>query len=314
LKDPYGNPHIGSATIASLAVSFLVIYGLNISGFDLSYYLSLLGSSEISWILIPSIIIISILFFISRFGRKKFAWFLVISGISLLALSTTDIFWEKVYIVLAGIVLLAIGILLLWRGRGLRAGSVGLVKKSWNITKGGGNMVKEAINKKRAEKQAWEKTIRDKKIEANIENVRINKGREEEEIRQQYAQQEKLKKEQRKREKIAIKAHQENLKRQKGEEDLQKQKSIKKENKLALARKLGINKLGRQHEDLRQQLQKGIQRAAELHSQSTNLGWNKTKEGNKYYKAWFRQYNQNIQDEKKLKEIESRIQHLQGKV
>ena len=62
------------------------------------------------------------------------------------------------------------------------------------------------------------------------------------------------------------------------------------------------------------QLQNGHQKAGNLHSQSTKLGWNKTKEGNKYYKAWFRQYNQNIQDEKRLKEIENRIQHLQSKI
>ena len=104
------------------------------------------------------------------------------------------------------------------------------------------------------------------------------------------------------------------------------------ENKLALARKLGIDKLQKQYQNLYQEFQEGLQNAGDLSSQATSLGWTKSgrtnpredetegqyksrvKEANKTYKAWYRQYSKNISDDKRLKEIQARIQHLQGKI
>jgi len=99
-----------------------------------------------------------------------------------------------------------------------------------------------------------------------------------------------------------------------------------------LARKLGINKLQKEAQKLSQELQNGFQRAGNLSSQATSLGWTKSgrtnprkgetdsqyqkrvKEANKIYKNWYRQYSKNIADEKRLKEIEARINHLQSKI
>jgi len=80
--------------------------------------------------------------------------------------------------------------------------------------------------------------------------------------------------------------------------------------KLDLARKIGIRNLTREYEKLKKEYENGLEEAKDLHQKSTKLGWNKTKEGNRYYKAWYRQYNRNIQIEKRTKEILERINHL----
>jgi len=71
LKDPYGNPNTGSAVIASLAFSFLVTYGISRTRFDLGYLLFQLESSGLLWLIVISIIILSVLYILSRFGRGR---------------------------------------------------------------------------------------------------------------------------------------------------------------------------------------------------------------------------------------------------
>lgn len=71
LKDPYGNSNTGAAIIVSLAFSFLVTYGISRSRFDLGYYLFQLESSGVLWILVPLIIILAVLYILSKFGRKR---------------------------------------------------------------------------------------------------------------------------------------------------------------------------------------------------------------------------------------------------
>jgi len=71
LKDPYGNPNKGSAAIGALAFSFLVIYWIRWYNFDLGYYLYRLESSGALGAVIVLIIIFSVLFILSKFGKKK---------------------------------------------------------------------------------------------------------------------------------------------------------------------------------------------------------------------------------------------------
>ncbi len=94
----------------------------------------------------------------------------------------------------------------------------------------------------------------------------------------------------------------------------QQQQAIQEKNRFALARKLGIDKLTNQYYDLYRQLQSGIQKAEAMHVQATKLGWTKTKEGREAYKAWYRQYSNNLQIDKQLKELDSRIKHLQDRL
>jgi len=103
------------------------------------------------------------------------------------------------------------------------------------------------------------------------------------------------------------------------------------ENKFALARKIGIDKLEKEFQRLSEEHQEGIQNAGELHSTATRLGWTKAgikpragenekehkrraKEASDAYKKWYRQYSRNIQIEKKIKEIQERISHLQERL
>lgn len=72
LRDSYGNPNTGAAIVMSLAVSFLATYGINRTRFDLGYLFFQLESSGILWILVPIIIILSVWFIISRFGKRRF--------------------------------------------------------------------------------------------------------------------------------------------------------------------------------------------------------------------------------------------------
>ncbi len=97
--------------------------------------------------------------------------------------------------------------------------------------------------------------------------------------------------------------------------------------KLNLARNIGIKNLTKEYNDLASKLRNGFSKAQDLHKEATRLGW--TKAGVKprkgenpgetqkraalasdAYKSWYRQYSQNIQDEKRLKEIGIRIDHL----
>ena len=92
------------------------------------------------------------------------------------------------------------------------------------------------------------------------------------------------------------------------------QRNITRPNKNKLARKLGITKLQKKLYKLNQELPQGVREAQNLHGKATKAGWTKTKEGKKHYNAWYRQYTQNINNEKEIKKIQQRIAHLQAKL
>jgi predicted nucleic acid-binding Zn-ribbon protein len=88
-------------------------------------------------------------------------------------------------------------------------------------------------------------------------------------------------------------------------------------NKMDLARKIGIRNLEKEAANLTQKLQEGWAKAEKLHRLSTSKSgaqWTKSKEGRKYYKDWHKQYQENMQTEKQIKEINQRIQKLRAKI
>jgi hypothetical protein len=264
--------------IASMAV--IVISYILINGFKMNRAMSIIIAVAISGAIafwaytsnfsLPSDILFPIVSFLLALGviisiwKKKFSWLLIISGL-LLILTTifTDIFYEKGIALIAGIVLLVLGIFLKRRG--------------------GKQRDKEP-------KINLRKLRESKELEAHIENAMRDKAKRRQAARQQRSPQTS----------------------QRTPQQPTAQQSGKNRNKLA--RKLGISKLQKEVQRLSQELQGGLQKAGNLHTKSTSLGWNKTKEGNKYYKSWFRQYNQNIQNEKKIREIQARIQRLQNRL
>lgn len=130
-------------------------------------------------------------------------------------------------------------------------------------------------------------------------------------------------------------------KKRETKKDLKKiQKEIKQENskprefkdKHRLARLLGIKNLENellnlqtQFEKFKKQLDEGYERAKKLHIESTKKShgkWTGSKEGRETYKAWHKQYQKNLEIEKRIlpdilrriKQIENRIEHLKNKI
>ncbi|MFH1503119.1 MAG: hypothetical protein ABIE36_00475 [Candidatus Diapherotrites archaeon] len=107
-----------SATIISLCVSLLAVYGIERMNWDLSGIIFTLGiSEEILYAIVPWIIL-GIIIWISfakdkRSGRIKFRFFMpfLILGTMLVALSFTPLIYQKSIVLITGIVFLIIGII-----------------------------------------------------------------------------------------------------------------------------------------------------------------------------------------------------------
>lgn len=84
--------------------------------------------------------------------------------------------------------------------------------------------------------------------------------------------------------------------------------------KMNLARKIGIRNLYSEYSKLEQEYNRGVGNAKDLHKKATQLGWNKTKEGNEYYKAWYRQYQRLDQLRNGMKDIQQRIEYLKKQI
>jgi len=63
----------------------------------------------------------------------------------------------------------------------------------------------------------------------------------------------------------------------------------------------------------RDEYNKGDAIARNLHAEARRKGWTKTKQGKEAYKAWYRQYSKNIQNEKKIKHLEKRLNRDKNK-
>ncbi len=116
---------------------------------------------------------------------------------------------------------------------------------------------------------------------------------------------------------------------QKKERELQQQKE--QVNKFTLARKIGINNLIKQKQQLTKEYNQGLEKAKELSIIATKLGWTKagihprpgetpeqikqrTIAGSEAHKAWYRQYTKNKQMGEELEKIEARINKLRSKI
>jgi hypothetical protein len=84
------------------------------------------------------------------------------------------------------------------------------------------------------------------------------------------------------------------------------QKEIQKFDKINLIRKRALNQA-------RDEYNKGDAIARNLHAEARRKGWTKTKQGKEAYKAWYRQYSKNIQNEKKIKHLEKRLNRDKNK-
>jgi len=162
-----------------------------------------------------------------------------------------------------------------------------------------------ARNKEKAERE---------RIEAQQkEEERIRKEKEE------WRWQEEQKKAQRKQEK-ADRERQQEEQRQRNNAQRQQRQANDEQRKNDLARKIGIKNLERTKDQLQRDLRQGYSNAKNLHVQM-NKELRGLKKGDPNYqasrpayRAWYRQYNWNIEAEKRLKEIEDRIKHLRNQL
>jgi len=115
-KDPSGQPNKGIAGTIAFAVSFLIIYGIHRSGFDLESLFYGFGIDTGTFYLIASIIILIGAIFLIK--KIKITRFLIVLGLFLILLVIfTDIFYEETFIVVIGLILFLVGCILLWRKR-----------------------------------------------------------------------------------------------------------------------------------------------------------------------------------------------------
>ena len=84
--------------------------------------------------------------------------------------------------------------------------------------------------------------------------------------------------------------------------------------KMNLARKIGVRNLYNEYSKLESEYNKGVENAKELHKKATQLGWNKTKEGNEYYKAWYRKYQRLDELRRRMVDIKNRIDYLKKQI
>lgn len=84
--------------------------------------------------------------------------------------------------------------------------------------------------------------------------------------------------------------------------------------KIDLARRLGIKKLTEEYQKMLKEYEEGLKKAEYYYKESSRLGWTKTKEGKKAYKAWYRQYQRNIGLQKQAKITYERIEHLRKRL
>jgi len=122
-KDPHGRPNKGIAGIIAFAISAMITYGLYRTGFDFGGIFYNLGFS--SDLLYPILAAVSLIIVGLLIWKLKVSRFLMTFGLFIILLTIfTEIFYEKGFPLIIGIVSLVIGFLL-WRGRRRRLRSGG---------------------------------------------------------------------------------------------------------------------------------------------------------------------------------------------
>lgn len=105
----------GTASIIAFCVSLLAVYGLNRTNLNFSGFFYGLGlSDKIMYSVVPILIILGIAFMIWKLKLRNT---LMLLGIFLIILSFTPLVYEKTWVLVAGIILLVLGILLWIRHR-----------------------------------------------------------------------------------------------------------------------------------------------------------------------------------------------------
>ncbi len=114
-RDRYGETNKAIASVVSLAASLLMVYGINKMDFDFEGFFFDIGiSSDILYIAIPLIILVGLIFLFIKLRSKA----LFILGGLFILLSFTDLIYEKVFLLVIGIILIILGLWLTFRKRG----------------------------------------------------------------------------------------------------------------------------------------------------------------------------------------------------
>jgi hypothetical protein len=106
-----------SASIIALCISLLAVYGISKTGFNISEFFYNIGISDnIIYNIIPFIILGGLIFL---FWKIKLRTIMTVLGLLLIVASF--FVYEKTYVLVAGIIILVIGLFLLWKESRRRA-------------------------------------------------------------------------------------------------------------------------------------------------------------------------------------------------
>jgi hypothetical protein len=287
-RDAYGKPNSMITGTLGFSVSALAVYYMYRNDFGLEDFFYDIGiSGDIFSILIGILIIAVIALIIWKFKFKGF--FIMVGSLLILISLFTEIIYERGLALITGIIFLIVGLFLLFKKKG--------------NSKSEDTFIDSPPNRRYAPSGL---TRRQRKIQR--QRGREDRRRAEEEY---YRQQEKrAQKEQRRNQGRQA----QEIPRQQQETGRKSRKQRTEQEKLNLARKIGIKNLEKEYSKLQKEYEKGVKNAEELHRKATKLGWNKTKEGNKYYKAWHKQYQRLDIIRKRIEEIQQRIQHLRSQI
>ena len=130
-KTSCGAPNTTIAAVISLALSLLIIYGINSQGINLDNIFSGIGiSGDFLAILAPIIILGGIILIVWKLGLRGL--FLILGIVFILVAVLTDWVYSKGSVLILGIIFLLIGLWLLRRHKKKLAGTPGQNGRFWN--------------------------------------------------------------------------------------------------------------------------------------------------------------------------------------